>query len=261
MLIVDEKELIESIIASKEKPQKMGMRSFIRYLAMYYYDEYGSLPLQTYISFIQDKIKSFSFPLYMYEESRFYKYLFKICSKIKSGTMNYKLRDSSPVVITKEEMKTISLAPTEKHRKLLFTLYVFAKKVIPSTGWVNFPLRDIFTFANVYVSQNQKYEMIYDLNQLKLIEVNHIIDKQGYKVNLINDSPPAITISDFRSLGNQYLGKTKEGWMDCQICHRMVKIKSKHDHSRKYCRACAEETDRIKARIRMANIREEVRKQ
>ena len=260
MLIVDERELVESIIASKEKPPKMGMRSFIRYLAMYYYDEYGSLPLASYIGFIQNKIKTFSFPLYVYEESRFYNYLFKTCSKIKSGTMNHKLRDSAPVVITKEEMKIISLAPTEKHRKLLFTLYVLAKKVIPSTGWVNFSLRDIFAFANVYVNQNQKYEMIYDLNQLKLIEVNHIIDKQGYKVNLIEDSPPAIAISDFRSLGNQYLGKTKDGWIDCEICHRMVKIKSKYDHSRKYCRTCAEEVDRVKARIRMSNIRDDVRK-
>ena len=260
MLVLDEKEQIEGIIKTKEKPTRMGTRSLIRYLAMYYHDDFSSLSLEGYISEIQNIVNSFNLPLYVYEESKFYKYVFQVCSKMKGGTMNHELRDSTPVSITEQEIAIISTAPTEKHQKLLFTLYVMAKKVVPSTGWVNFPLRDIFAFANVYVKRDQKYEMIYDLNKLGLIEVNHIIDKQGYKVTLINDSPAAITISDFSSLGNQYLGKYKAGWIDCQRCHRMVKIKSKYGRSRKYCTSCAEEVDRDKARKRMSSKRESVRK-
>lgn len=260
MLIFDERGQIEKILKSKEKPPKMGIRSLLRYIAMYYYEEFAPQPLEEYIYKVQDIIRGFSLPLYMYEESRFYKYIFRICSRMKGGTMNHILRDSTPVSITEAELQIIKAAPSERHQKLLFTLYVMAKKSIPASGWVNFSLRDIFAFANVYVNQNQKYEMIYELNQQGLIEVNHIIDKQGYKVNLIDDSPSVVTISDFRSLGNQYLGKVKEGWIDCNQCHRMVKIKSKHDHSRKYCHKCAAEVDRQKARERMNAKRNTVRK-
>lgn len=259
MLILDERSQIESIIETGEKPPKMGMRSLIRYLAMYYYEDYKELPLECYIKNIQGKIKSFSFPLYIYEESRYYRYIFRICSKMKSGTMNQILRDSSPISITNEEIKIVKKAPTDRHQKVLFTLYVLAKKNIPSTGWVNYSIRDIFSYANVHVDKNTQYEIMYDLHRLKLIQINRMIDKQGFKVDYV-EGDVAITISEFTCLGNQYLGKFKEGWVDCKICHKMVKIHSRHDHSRKYCKRCAEETDRIKAQIRMSNLRN-VRKQ
>lgn len=255
MLVFDEQGQIESILQSKEKPNKMGMKSFIRYIAMYYYEQYADSPIEEYIHKIQEIIDAFSFPLYVYEESRYFRYIAKLCMKIRSGIVNAKLRDNSPITITEAEIDVIKQAPTEKHQKVMFTLYVMAKKIIPKTGWVNFSLRDIFTYANVYVDQNKKYEMLYELNQMGLIEVNHIVDKQGYKVCLHEDSPAAITITDFVSLGNQYLGKYKDGWMDCQRCHRMIKKKSSHDYSRKYCKCCGEEVDREKARQRMSTLR------
>lgn len=254
MLILDERGQIKKIIESGEKPASMGMRSFIRYMAMYYYDEYETLPLAAYIRGVQDKVKSFSFPLYMYEESRYYKYIFKICSKIKSETMNRILRDNEPIDITEGEIEIIKKAPSERHQKVLFSLYVLAKKNIPSTGWVNFSIRDIFSYANVHVDKNTQYEIMYDLNRLELIQINRKIDKQGFKVEFV-EGDPAITVSEFVSLGNQYLGKFKEGWLDCAICHKMVKIHSRYDRSRKYCKQCAEETDRKKAKERMSSLR------
>lgn len=236
MIIFDEYNFVKEIIESHEKPPTMGIRKLINYIAMYYYDDYGDgCLLSKYANKIMSTLNEFDFPLYIYQEYLFVDYIKRVCKKYQDGKLSHILRDNSPVVITTDEFETIKKAPTEKHQKVLFTLYVIAKKV-GINGWVNYPLKDIFEYADVRVRQDERHKIIYELKELGLIQINHIIDKTGYKVNICEDSAEEISIYSFEHCGNQYLSKCKPGWRMCEICGKMIKIKAPNH---KYCKNCA----------------------
>lgn len=236
MIIFDEYNYVENIIKSHEKPSQMGIRKLINYIAMYYYDDYGDgCLLGKYVNKVMEVMRDFEFPLYIYQEYIFVDYIKRICKKYQTGKLSHTLRDDTPVIITEQEIKVINQAPSEKHSKVLFTLYVIAKKISQS-GWVNYSLKDIFDYADVRVKQDERHRIIYDLKEGGIIQINHIIDKTGYKVTFYPDSPTYMMVNSFEHCGNQYLSKYRIGWRMCEICGKMIKIKAPNH---KYCKTCA----------------------
>lgn len=236
MIIFDEYSYVRDIIKTHIKPPQMGIRKLINYIAMYYYDDYGDgCLLSSYASKIIDELNRFDLPLYVYQEYLFIDYIKRICKKYQVGKLNHTLRNSDPIIITKKEIEVIKTAPTEKMQKVLFTFYVIAKK-INSTGWVNYSLKDVFEYADVRLKQDERHYMIYELKELGLLQVNHIINKTGYKVEFYPDSEAEFEIYTFEHCGNQFLSKYKKGWKMCNICGKLIKIKAPNQ---KYCKVCA----------------------
>lgn len=242
-IIINEREYVKNIIETRQKPENMSMYKFIKYLIMYYYDQYKDGSATRFQRFILDEIKLFNIDGIFYREFKYANYVLRNCRKMKKGEINHMLRDFDSIDITEQELEIINKAETEKHRKLLFTMYTLAKIAVQPSGWINYKLSEIFKRANINgLNRYDRNLMINDLYSAGLINLNHIVGKEGYKVELHPDSPAAITVYNFTRIGNTYLDKYKDGWKMCECCGKMFKKKSP---AQKYCKMCCEDMYRL----------------
>ena len=254
MVIFNEYEYVKHIIEKHNPNEKIGIRRLIKLIVRYCYPECKDLSTKEYVNRVLEIINTFNFKIYQYQEYQHYDFIKRLCKKAQKHEFNVELRDINSVDITEAEMEIIAKGKTDSERKVLFTLYVLAKIYSYHSGWVNYSLTDIYKLADVYMTRQNKLFLLHDLYEAGLIEFNHIIDKWGLKVNLIEDSPTAVTVSIPEHFGRQYIEKTKPGWKMCEAdgCYRLFKKKAPNQ---KYCRKCAEEIDRQKAVQRMQKIR------
>jgi hypothetical protein len=170
---------------------------------------------------------------------------------------NIKIKEITSIPITQLEMNLISKCETDKEKKLLFTLYVLAKSILEPTGWVNYSDGQILEYGNLKGCTNlELHQILYDLREKGFITVNNLIGSSGYKVDLGQDiTDVALTVVDFKNLGNQCLNYLKSDWKMCECCGRMIKIKGNIGRPQKYCKKCGKKIDREKARERMRNIK------
>lgn len=255
MVIFNEHKYVDEMISTHTKEPKMSFRSFLKYLVKYYFEEYKDKALKEYVQQILETIKDFNFESYIYQEYEYYDYIKRLCKKAQKGEMKAELRNYDSIDITEAEMEIIAKGKDDNERKLLFTLYVLAKVYSYHSGWVNYAPSEIFKLANIYISWKDRFLLINSLYEAGIIQLNHIIGKTGYKVELHEDSPTAITISVGKDLGKQYIAATRPGWGICQECGRLMKKKSPNQ---KYCKKCAEQVNRKKTSERMKKIRENV---
>lgn len=245
MIIFNERKYIEDkILKEYKKPEKMGMKRLIRYLASYYFDEYAPKGAKEYSQKILDEMNAFNFYKFEYREFEYINYIKTICQKYRNGNLSPKLIENTEINITKKEIEIVQKARTEKEQKVLFTFYVLAKVINSPTGWVNRSISDIFRYANVSGTNKEKHEIIHALYVQGLLELSNSLKVYGYKVELQDDiSDVAISITVFDKFGNQYLDKYKDGWKMCENCGKMIKIKAPNQ---KYCKKCGEVIQRDK---------------
>lgn len=153
----------------------------------------------------------------------------------------YPMIDVRGVDVTQNELEEIKKITGVMARKVMFTLVCLAKysnAVNPlNKNWVNFSTKDIFSLANVNVSNKRRALIINDLWNAGYVGYSHIIDNTNLNVKMLEaDGTPALHIEDFRDLGNQYLMHMGENYMICQSCGAIVKRQSS---AQKYCRLCA----------------------
>lgn len=167
-----------------------------------------------------------------------------ICKK----AVRYPLREISHVPVTGPELDRISQLPNRKYQKLAFTILCHAKlhNMISANNnsWANVKINDVYQSARVSVRQKQeKFLCLNDLERFGYLSFSDQNDNLNLKVNMIApDAPPALTVSDFRELGYEYLNYLGEGsFVRCTKCGRLIKKKSKRDYSTKYCADCAKE--------------------
>lgn len=257
MVINNEKKFIENnILADRVCPPRMYMRTLIRYLVRYYYPKFKDKTWQEYVDFIKEDMKKFNFKLYEYREFQYSDYMKRLCKKMLKGEMK-ELREIDEINITQAEMDIIKQCETKQQQKVLFTLYVLAKVYGYDSGWVNFEIPEIFKLANVGMKYQDRLFLLHDIYVAGIIQINHIINKQGFKVQLIPDSPTAITITRFENLGRQYIAATNPDYVCCERCQKLFKIKSKPNGGRpqKYCDDCAEIINREKSKENMRQKR------
>ena len=236
--VFNEVELIRHVIETKEYPDGIGLKRFIN-MVLGYIDKYGDIDkdVDNYVRYtieLLNSIDTLSYPYY--QEYKYAGYIKKQAKDLLKGKIKVDLKQIDKINITESEIALIKTAKTENERKLLFTLYVLAKTNTDVTGWVNFPDKIIFEYANLRLTNKQKAECIHSLYEQGLIQINMIIDKHGYKVQLCDDSNVAMTINMFEDFGKQYLDKYKDGWKMCERCHKMIKVKG---NRQKYCNKCA----------------------
>ena len=243
MIIFDEYSFIVKILRENHV-EKMGVKRLITYIARYYYAENRGLSGGKLCQMVAARMAEFKFTPDYYQEHKYNNFIKSQCLKIVKGKIPSELNVAREVVITKPEMDAVHSAPSENARKLLFTLYVLAKIRVNHTGWINYGIKDIFECADVSVSNQEKYYLLNDLYVAGLIELNHSVKKNGYKVELI-DGEPEMIVSDFQHFGRQYIAAYKEGWTLCLSCGKLIKDTVGRGRPTKYCRTCAAEIKKI----------------
>lgn len=154
----------------------------------------------------------------------------------------YPLIDIDGVKVTSKEIGEVKKAGGVLLQRLLFTLICLAKygnAVNPNNkNWVNTPPRDIFSLADIKVNLNRQSLMINDLWKKGCLEYSRIVDNINLNVKVIDEDPKdeALFVTDFRSLGNQYMKFIGNDYMECQNCGIVVKRTS---NRQKYCPSCA----------------------
>lgn len=254
MIIPNEKAYVEEILNSHTKPPKMGLGRLVNLLVRYYYPEHTEDKVAQFSKFIMHELEKFDLDSQMYQQYKVAQCVTDCCRKYKSKEQKQPLLNITRVVVNKPELEKIAQLKSNQGKKLLFTLYVLARVNSSPTGWVNYNVQDIFELANLKLTKNERYRLIFELNTAGLIKLNHVVDRHGYYVELL-DGEEGLEITDFENLGKQYLLYERPDFFMCERCKRLVKRQSEHDRSSKYCKKCSEITDRDKAKDRMQKIR------
>lgn len=150
------------------------------------------------------------------------------------------------VVITKPEMEAIAAVETVQQKRLAFTLLCLAKlryAINPYTDhWVNTPDTDIMRMANIKTSVRRQSQMYAALRDSGLIRFSRKVDCLSVQVLFCAEGEPEMEITDFRSLGYQYLRHLEpQKFFVCQNCGVVERIPDdkKRGRPKKYCDACA----------------------
>lgn len=244
-------------ILEKNDASKIGIKRLITDLAKYYYDECKHLSSKEYCEKVLQRMDQFNLPAKRYIEYNFANYALAQCSKMKSGKISHDFYVTSKIIITNPEMEIIHRASTEREQKLLFTLYVLSKNRDDPNGWVNYSLKDIFEYANISITNAEKYELLRKLYSDGFIDINHKVGKNGFKVMLV-DGDPEIIIDQFHDFGRQYIISYKEGWTMCRNCGSLLKIKTKTGRPLQYCKSCASEIKNIQSKKSVYRIRNNI---
>ena len=223
MIIANEKKYVEDILRDGYKPSNMSVKNLIRYIARYYYEKFRDENLNAYIRYVLDVVGMMHMSLLEYQEYRFAEYARQYCKRLRNGDFPYELREVSEISLTEDELNIINKAVYRKERKVLFALYALAKIYSPALGWINCSEADIFKCANVHATYKEKLQILHALYNDGLIEINHMIDKSGYRVELMPDSPIAFKTKELKDFGKQYLLLTNKSLRVCPVCGKLYK--------------------------------------
>lgn len=185
-----------------------------------------------------------------------------IIEDISKKANKYPLREIDSIGITQQELDEIYEINNLKYQKLLFTMLCYAKlyNLISenNNGWINADIKEIFRVARVSVKhRNDKFLYLNDLERTGLISFSSKNDNLNIRVNFVDmNGEEVFSISDFRELGYEYLNYIGNGkFIRCTECNRLVKKKSKHDYSTKYCTECAKKKFNEQCKQNMRKLR------
>lgn len=238
-MIINEYEYVKSIMDRNEKPKDISIKKLISYIARYYYADHKDDKISDYKEFVFSKLNDFNLDSSYYRESIYDNYVRLICRKILKGQVNNTLCNPKEIQISLKEFETIKSVPSERHQKLLFTMYILAKTRPNSNGWVNYSLKEIFQCANINIKRDDKILMINDLKEWGYITTSLSYKRTGFKVEYYEvneENPLEKIITNFSNIGNQYIVMIRDGWKMCECCGRVIKIKG---NATKYCNKCA----------------------
>ena len=169
-----------------------------------------------------------------------------------SDTLDYCLNRASKyeaiqidhIGITQSEMDKINALNGKQIKRLAFTLLCLAKywdAVNPhGDHWVNTKDSDIMRMANINTSIKRQSAMYADLCREGLISFSKKVDNTNVRVCFSADDSPVVFISDFRSLGRQYLMIVGEPYFECDNCGIVSKYSDPvKGRKQKYCKECA----------------------
>lgn len=181
---------------------------------------------------------------------------------ISKKANKYPLREIDSIGITQQELDEISEINNLKYQKLLFTMLCYAKlyNLISenNNGWINADIKEIFRVARVSVKhRNDKFLYLNDLERTGLISFSSKNDNLNIKVNFVDiGNEHVLDVDDFRELGYEYLNYIEnEKFIRCTECNRLVKKKSTHDYSTKYCSECAKKRFNEQCKQNMRKLR------
>lgn len=253
MYILNEKDYIRGILVSKRKPDDLSIGYLIMLIAKYYYN--NGEAFEDLIDIVKNKLLEFN--IENYQEYKWSNKIIKTCKVLYESEENSKFRELEYIPIYQKEIDLISKLPNDRQKKFMFTLYTIAR-YMNCGGWINKKdiraLSEVFKLANVTLTQDKKNELLHELYKNGYIYFGNKIDNLNIRVDLIDgkDEDVAYKVVKFENLGNQYIGNFKKGYKQCKCCGKKIKDIG---NRKLYCDKCAEEVDRVKAKMRMKTIR------
>lgn len=239
MIIINEKEYIEKILQQNKVPNNLGVKKLIRLLCQYYYPT-SELKAAAFNRMIMDRLNEFKMPFWKYEEYKYIATVKNITRKIRKGELDSNLMVIDKIDITASEMEIIQKAETDNGKKLMLTLYVLAKATRKPSGWVNYKDSEIFKKADLRLTEDERCDLIYDLQKAKLLMLHPHVDNNSMKVEL-KDGNVCVSITNFDHIGNAYVDRYREGWKMCECCGKLIHVgkAKKAGAPKKYCKNCA----------------------
>ena len=170
-----------------------------------------------------------------------------------SRSLKYKAIDIDHIDITKPEMDKIDALDGKQIRRLAFTLLCLSKywmAVMPNGSyWVNNKDNEIMAMANINTSIKRQCEMYRNLHDCGMIRFSKKVDNTNVQVCFAEDGDVAMSVTDFRNLGYQYMfQKYSKDFIVCQNCGIVVRKNTikpagykQQSGGQKYCKSCASE--------------------
>lgn len=148
--------------------------------------------------------------------------------------------------ITAPEMEIIQNIKGRQLQRLAFTLLCLAKYwdlVNPvKDHWVNTKDNEIMRMADINTSIKRQSAMYAQLHEMGLVAFSKKVDNTNVRVCFIRPGDTALSITDFRNLGYQYLRYCGEPYITCDNCGLTVRLNDPaHGRKQRYCKACAAE--------------------
>ena len=236
--IINEKKYVEELIDSSVLPQGLTPNVAIGYLTKYYCEQ--GYNLEDTVKKVCEKMNSFDLDILQYQEYQAAARAKRYYNAHVSGKTS-PLRDNDIVKLYKSEYDKIMMCETDRQKKVLFTLYILAR-FTDRYGWVYQTESDIFKLANVSSSIKERCAIIgYLIENGFAKETKKVNDlKIGVELSDSNEDV-VLEVNKIDKLGNQFMAHIKDGYKVCEVCGKLIKIKSKYDYSTKYCLKCSEE--------------------
>lgn len=274
MYILNEKEYIEEIISSKEKPENLTLWKLICLVSRYLYDfkyeneckenimenekkekTISSTSISNFVAEVINTINSFN--LDYFEGYKYLNTIRKICRDICIYD-KYKFKNEKCVYIYESDIYVINSLNTIREKKLLFTMYAIARYV-DYDGWINKKdsksISEVFKMANVTATIKQQNEMLRILHSYGVIDFCQKIDNRNIKLHFFESNPTCNStckITNFTNLGNQYLANFQDGYKQCECCGKAIKCTG---NRKKYCSNCAAEREKERKKIQAKSAR------
>ena len=177
MYILNEKDYIRSVLASKKKPEDLSIGYLIVLTAKYYYINNENIEKKQLVEIVTNKISDMM--IYGYQEYKWIHKIENVCDifydsekdkkskqKEEINGKDKQFRELKYVPIYQEEIDLINSLPNDRQKKFMFTLYAVAR-YMDSDGWINKKdlrgLSEIFKLANITLTSDKKSEMLHEL--------------------------------------------------------------------------------------------------
>lgn len=146
--------------------------------------------------------------------------------------------------ITVSEIDKIKQIKSVQEQRLAFTLLCISKFFTitnPKTDhWVPTPDNEIMKMANVNTSIKRQSSMYAHLRDIGMVRFSNKVDNLSVQVLFCSDDDEiALSITDFRNIGDQYMNYINGGYYFCDNCGIICKRNKKSDRAQKYCVDCA----------------------
>lgn len=155
----------------------------------------------------------------------------------------YDAIEMDKIDITVPEIEIIKSLSGRQLQRLAITLLCLSKYwdyVNPhGDHWVNTKDSEIMRMANINTSIKRQCGLYHQLNELGLIQFSKKVNNTNVRVLFQTDGDVALSITDMRNIGNQYLMYNGEPYYTCENCGITVKRKNNSGRHPKYCPECA----------------------
>ena len=234
MLIMNQVKMLEQSMENKKIPEGIGLKPYVATMTKNFFNK--GLPKKEVADTVVAVLRDYDLGL-RYEEYRWYEYSRNLCNTLEKKPELAKLKEYSSIPLYKSELDKILMAETDREKKVLAACY-FVARYMDCDGWVNLKDGELFTLANIRVSQKMQDEILHSLKEQGLLTFSKKGLSLNSKVTLLPDDEVVMELYEFESIGNKFLGKFKPGFMQCECCGKVIKRRS---NRQRYCKGCYKE--------------------
>lgn len=252
-LILNERKYIEKIIEDSILPDTITPYAMVTCLTKYYY--YNHISLNELSELVCSQMEKFNLSVEQYQEYKAKIRIKKVYNELENGK-TLLLKEYDYIPLYKSEYDKIMQCENDREKKLLFTIYILARYT-NKYGWVYYSESDIYKLANVSHTNKNQPDLIAKLIHDGFIKDTKKVNDLKIGVDLSEGNEDIVLkVTELSYLGNQFMAFIKPGYKICEECGKLVKIKSRHDYSTKYCSKCKEYKELEWSRKSMSKLRE-----